>query len=322
MTALIETRRLRREYGTLVAVDAADLRIEGGQVVGLIGPNGAGKTTLLKMLATLLTPTDGEVFVAGLNARTEFLKIRRRLGYLPDFFNLYNDLTLLETLSFFADAYGVELGAIGERASQALRTVELSAKSGELVRNLSRGMTQRLGLATLLVRDPQVLLLDEPASGLDPLARMQLCKVIKRLRSEGRAVVVSSHILPELEEFCTNMIVMDRGRIVISGSVEETARKLKGGRAFAIGVKGDAGKARAVLERFPPVNVKVEEDGDLLVETADATFDETEMLQALVLAGVRVAKFCERRHGIEDVFMMVAGQGGEASEASGGEVAR
>lgn len=322
MDALIETRRLRREYGTLVAVEAADLRIEGGQVVGLIGPNGAGKTTLLKMLATLLTPTDGEVFVSGLNARTEYLKIRRSLGYMPDFFNLYNDLTLLETLAFFADAYGAEAGTIAESASQALRTVELHAKSGELVRNLSRGMTQRLGLATLLVRDAQVLLLDEPASGLDPLARLQLRNILKRLRSEGRAVVVSSHILPELEEFCTDMIVMDRGRIVVSGSVEEAARKLKGCRAFAIGVKGDAGKAKAVLERFPTVSVKVEENGELLVESADATFDETEMVQALVLAGVRVAQFCERRHGIEDVFMMVSGQITEVAEASCGEVER
>ena len=149
MTALIETRQLRREYGTLVAVAAADLCIRGGQVVGLIGPNGAGKTTLLRMLATLLTPTDGDVFIAGLDARTESLAIRQRLGFLPDFFNLYNDLTLLETLAFFADAYRVPAGAIAERAQQALRTVELQTKANELVRNLSRGMTQRLGLATL-----------------------------------------------------------------------------------------------------------------------------------------------------------------------------
>ena len=322
MAVVIETQRLRREYGTLVAVESADLRIEGGQVVGLVGPNGAGKTTLLKMLATLLTPTDGEVFIAGLNARTDFLNIRQRLGYMPDFFNLYHDLTLLETLAFFADAYGVEPGAIAERTAQTLRTVELQAKSGELVRNLSRGMTQRLGLATLLVRDPQVLLLDEPASGLDPLARMQLRNILKRLRSEGRAIVVSSHILPELEEFCTDMIVMDRGRIVVSGKVEETARKLKGGRAFVIGVKGDTGRAKAVLERFASASVKLEENGELLVESADDSLDETEMVHALVSAEVRVAKFCERRHGIQDVFMMVSGSGAETKESAGREVER
>ncbi len=320
MTALIETRRLRREYGTLVAVDAAELRIEGGQVVGLIGPNGAGKTTLLKMLATLLPPTDGEIFVTGLNARTEFLEIRRRLGYMPDFFNLYNDLTLLETLAFFADAYGVEHDAIAGRASHALRTVELHNKSGELVRNLSRGMTQRLGLATLLVHDPKVLLLDEPASGLDPLARMQLRDIIKRLREEDRAVVVSSHILPELEDFCSDIVVMDRGRIVVSGSVEETARKLKGGRTISIGVKGDAERAKAVLGRFASVGVTLQENNELLVEIADAAFDETELVQELVMAGVRVTRFYERRHGIQDVFMMVSGQGADAAEDSVEEV--
>lgn len=272
------------------------------------------------MLAPIVECRDMTLDPVGLNARTEFLKIRRRIGYMPDFFNLYNDLTLLETLVFFADAYGVESDAIAERASQALRTVELHSKSGELVQNLSRGMTQRLGLATLLVRDSPVLLLDEPASGLDPLARMQLRNILKRLRSEGRVVVISSHILPELEDFCTDIIVMDRGRIVVSGRVEEMARKLQGCRAFAIGVKGDVGMAKTVLERFATVSVKLEENGELLVEIADAAFDETKMVQALVLAGVRVAKFCERRHGITDVFMMVSGQGADAAEASAGEV--
>lgn len=316
MNALIEAHRLRREYGTLVAVEAADLFIEGGQVVGLIGPNGAGKTTLLKMLATLLTPTDGEVRIAGHDARTEFLKIRQCLGYMPDFFNLYNDLTLRETLIFFADAYGFPPETLAERAAQALRTVELHTKTNELVRNLSRGMTQRLGLATLLVRDPQVLLLDEPASGLDPLARMQLRDILKKLRSEGRAIVVSSHILPELEGFCTDMMVMDRGRIVVSGSVDETARKLKGGRVFAIAVRGDVQDAKTVLERFPDVRVTSEEDGELRVEVAKAGFDETGLVQALVQSGVRVAKFCEHRHGIEDVFMMVSGPGGDTAKSA------
>lgn len=319
MTALIEARKLRREYGTLVAVEAADLQIEGGQVVGLIGPNGAGKTTLLKMLSTLLVPTDGDVFVAGLNARTDYLQIRQRLGYLPDFFNLYSDLTLVETLMFFADAYDVPFDRRAACTEQALRTVELHSKSGELVRNLSRGMTQRLGLATLLVRDPQVLLLDEPASGLDPLARVQLRNILKRLRAEGRAVIVSSHILPELEDFCTDMIVMDQGRVVVSGKVSEMARKLKGNRAFVIGVKCPSAPARAVLEQFPAVRVLQEDADELLVETVDATFDETELVKALVIAGVRVALFRERRHSIEEVFMEVSGQASRAADATGEE---
>ncbi len=320
MTTLIETRRLRREYGTLVAVEAADLCIKGGQVVGLVGPNGAGKTTLLRMLATLLVPTDGELRIAGQDARTDFPDIRKRVGFMPDFFNLYSDLTLSETLRFFADAYGVPPETIPEQVRQTLQKVDLQSKANEMVRHLSRGMTQRLGLATLLVRDPQVLLLDEPASGLDPLARIQLRDTLKRLGSEGRAVVVSSHILPELEDFCTDMIVMDHGRIVVSGSVAEVALQFSCERTFAIGVKGDPRDAQTVIACFPGVRSKAGDDNELLVEVGDAVFDETELLKALVEAGVRVMKFCECRKGIEDVFMMVSGQPARPDDPSRGEV--
>ncbi len=316
MTEIIETHRLRREYGTLVAVDAADLRVESGQVVGLIGPNGAGKTTLLRMLATLLRPTDGDVRIAGYDARTEFLQIRRHLGFMPDFFNLYSDLTLRETLGFFADAYGVERHTIPKRIDETLHTVDLHAKGHELVRNLSRGMTQRLGLGTLLVRDPRVLLLDEPASGLDPLARMQLRDILRKLRNEGRTVVVSSHILPELEGFCTDMIVMDRGQIMASGSVEDIARKLKSGRTFVIGVKGSAEAAKAILEQSTELLVEAKADTELLVEVAESEFDESELVQILVQAGVRITKFCEQRHGIEDIFMMISGQNSQRTGTS------
>lgn len=310
----IETHGLRREYGTLVAVESADLRVQGGQVVGLIGPNGAGKTTLLRMLATLLLPTDGELRISGLDARVDFLKIRRRMGFLPDFFNLYNDLTPLETLAFFADAHGVARGDIASRADRALRTVDLMEKAHERVRHLSRGMTQRLGLAALLVRDPEVLLLDEPASGLDPLARVQLRDILKRLRAEGCAVIVSSHILPELEGFCTDLIVMDRGRIVVSGSVADMTRQKLGGRAFAICVKGNAESAKQTLERIPGARVTMEGDGELLAEVDDARFDETDMVRVLVQAGVSVSRFCERRRGIEDLFMQISGRAAGAAD--------
>ena len=308
MHAVIETSGLRREYGTLVAVESADLCIKGGQVVGLIGPNGAGKTTLLRMLATLLVPTDGMAKIAGYDARTDFTAIRQRIGFMPDFFNLYSDLTLAETLHFFADAYGVPAASIPERVHDTLQTVDLASKADEMVRNLSRGMTQRLGLATLLVRDPQVLLLDEPASGLDPLARLQLRDILKRLRAEGRAVIVSSHILPELEGFCTDMIVMDHGRIVVSGSVEEVARQMSSTRTFAVGVKAPSDNILGAISRFPDVQANPGENGEWLLQVGDATFDESELVKALVEAGVRVTKFSECRQGIEDVFMMVSGQ--------------
>jgi ABC-2 type transport system ATP-binding protein len=306
MGALIETHGLRREFGTLVAVSSANLCIHPGQVVGLIGPNGAGKPTLLRMLAGLLEPTDGTIQIAGIDSGGFPPAIRQRIGLMPDFFNLYSDLSLTETLHFFADAYGVSSDAIPGRVAETLEKVDLAGKSHEMVRNLSRGMTQRLGLATLLVRDPEVLLLDEPASGLDPKARMQLRDILKRLRAEGRAIIVSSHILPELEGFCTDMVVMNHGRIMVSGSVAEAARALTAGRMFSVCMKDKGADIEKVIARYPSMSVKPGEEQEWLIEMQDAAFDESELLSALVAAGLRVTKFCECRHGIEDVFMMIS----------------
>ena len=251
---------------------------------------------------------DGTAKITGYDARTHSTEIRQRIGFMPDFFNLYSDLTLTETLVFFADAYGVPETEIPQRVRETLETVDLAEKSSEMVRNLSRGMTQRMGLATLLVRDPQVLLLDEPASGLDPLARRQLRDILKRLQSQGRAVIVSSHILPELEGFCTDMIVMDHGRIVVSGSVGEVARQISSVRSFSIGVKDPAVDLQLVFAPFAEVDAQREESGLWLIQVGDAAFDESELVKTLVEAGVRVTKFAECRQGIEDVFMMVSGQ--------------
>lgn len=306
MTAVVDTQSLRKEYGALVAVRDVELRIEKGEVLGLVGPNGAGKTTLLRMLATLIRPTRGTAQVLGHDILRDYLDVRRRIGFMPDFFNLYNDLTLEECLTFFSSAYRVPKADIPARVSSALEYVKLEAKRGERIGHLSRGMTQRLGVACMLVHDPDLLLLDEPASGLDPQARIQLRTVLHRLASDGKTVVISSHILTELDELCSDLCIMDRGRIVERGSVSEITTKAAG-----------ATQVEATLRKPDPGAVEVAcalafaaaatLDGNvLLVTMPDGPEELAALNRALVAAGIDVIGLATREHSLESVFMEIA----------------
>jgi ABC-2 type transport system ATP-binding protein len=315
---VVETQALTRAFGSLTAVDRLDLTVGPAQVVGLIGPNGAGKTTLLRMMATLLPPTRGSLRVLGTDAATGYLAIRRRIGFLPDFFNLYNDLTLRECLRFFANAYGVHPPSVEERVSDTLKFVELTDKADDRVRHLSRGMVQRLGLATLMVRDPDLYLLDEPASGLDPKARIQLRIVLKRLRDTGRTIIVSSHILPELSDFCTHVAIMDRGRLAVQGEIAVVARQALGGRRIEIGFLGGGERAAAAVAGMPGFAVVETSPERLVVETAQPAEAVAALNRALVEAGVPVVRLTETRTNLEDIFMKVAGGQPEAPSLAEG----
>jgi ABC-2 type transport system ATP-binding protein len=304
----LETHNLRKEFGTLVAVDDLNLSVEPGQVLGLIGPNGAGKTTLLRMLATLLRQTDGTASILGHDIRRDYLEIRKHLGFLPDFFGLYSDLTLAECLAFFARAYGVPAGEIPTRVNAALDHTELQAKRDAFVRHLSRGMVQRLGVGALMVHDPRLYLLDEPASGLDPKARIQLRNVLRRLSSEGRSVVISSHILTELSGFCTHIAIMDRGRLVVHGEVDQIQRELAGARRVTITVLDRVDTAATIIKAFPDTEL-------ISVENTTLTADMKTGLEALaglnarlVNEGVPVIGFAEAQADLEDLFMQISGQ--------------
>ena len=218
---ILEINNIRKEYGTVVAVNDVSFSMAPGQVLGLIGPNGAGKTTLLRILATVLRPTSGSVKLLGYDLKKQYLKIRKNIGYLPDFFNLYNDLTLRECLDFFARAYKVKVKSIPDRIDEVLSYIELSNKQNDLIRHLSRGMVQRMGVGALLVHNPDLFLLDEPASGLDPKARIHLREILKKLANEGKTIIISSHILTELSGFCTHIALMNDGKIVMHGAVDE-----------------------------------------------------------------------------------------------------
>jgi ABC-2 type transport system ATP-binding protein len=219
--SIIEATGLRKEYGTRAAVRDVDFRIEAGQVVGLIGPNGAGKTTLLRMLATLLPPSRGEVKILGLEVGKDFLEIRKRIGHLPDIFQLYRDLTLRECLRFFAEAYGVRREVREEKIQETLGFVELEKKQDERIHSLLREEVQRMGLATLRVRDPELYLLDEPGGRQDPQDRISWRDMLKKLSGSGKTVLIASDRLMEWMEFCSHMLIMSKGQIVCRGPVRE-----------------------------------------------------------------------------------------------------
>src|SRR5258705_235695 len=227
MTAIVEARGLLKRYDGTLAVAGVDLSIGEGEIFGLVGPNGAGKTTMLRMLATLLAPTAGDAEIAGESIRRNPQAVRRVLGYMPDAFGVYDDMKVWEYLDFFGRCYGLGPAQRKRMIGDLLELVDLASRRDSYVHGLSRGMQQRLCLAHALVHDPQVLLLDEPASGLDPRARVELRELLRELRSMGKTVVISSHILPELEELCTSVAIVDRGQVLAQGRVAEIERRLR-----------------------------------------------------------------------------------------------
>ncbi len=290
----------------MVAVDDVSFSAQAGQVIGLIGPNGAGKTTLLRMLATLLPPTDGTATICQADLRKKPLSIRHSIGYLPDFFNLYPDLTLWECLDFFARAYHVPAQEIPGRVDAALTYVTLDSKKDNLIRHLSRGMVQRLGLATLLVREPTVFLLDEPASGLDPMARIQLRDILRRLGREGKTIIISSHILTELSGFCTHLAIMNCGRLLMYGSVEEIERRIVGQHAVTVKVLGDTAKAEQVLREIEGLEINTADDGAITVNGVDGPASAARINRSLVTAGIEVAELARQKTSLEDLFMTLS----------------
>ena len=233
---MIETRDLTKMYGDLYALNRLSIKLERGDVYGFIGPNGAGKTTTMRILATLLNPTWGEASVCGYSIYNGAKEIRRLIGYMPDFFGVYDDMKVIEYLEFFAAAYRIKGPERRKKCDQVLDLVDLGYKRDALVTSLSRGMTQRLGLARVLLHEPQVLLLDEPASGLDPRARIEMRGLLKELRNMGKTILVSSHILPELADICNKIGIIERGKLLFDGDVQSAIRRVRQHTVFDVAV--------------------------------------------------------------------------------------
>lgn len=305
---ILQIDNIRKEFGTLVAVNDVTMSIEQGHVVGLIGPNGAGKTTLLRILATLLRPTDGNATILGYALRKDYLQIRQHLGFLPDFFNLYNDLTLQECLEFFARAYRVESKLIPERIDTVLKFIDLEDKRNSFIRHLSRGMVQRMGVGVLLVHEPEVLLLDEPASGLDPNQRIKLREVLKRLSTEGKTTIISSHILTELSGLCSHIAIMNKGKIILYGAVDEIQQKIIGSRNVTITVLDNCGKATNLIKEFPNTEIINVQNNTIIVEMSASLEELAELNANLVNNNIKVVAFCEKETDLEDIFMKVSAE--------------
>ncbi|HVA44777.1 MAG TPA: ABC transporter ATP-binding protein [Pirellulales bacterium] len=300
---MIETRDLTKVYGDLHAISHLDIKLDAGDVFGFIGPNGSGKTTTMKILATLLNPTWGEAYVCGHSIYTHPKEIRRLIGYMPDFFGVYDDMKVIEYLEFFAAAYRIKGAKRRKVCDEVLDLVDLGYKRQALVTSLSRGMTQRLGLARVLLHDPQVLLLDEPASGLDPRARIEIRQLLKELRKMGKTIMVSSHILPELADICNKIGIIERGVLEVNSDVEEVMRRVRRQPILKIGVVGDNASAARLLETQPNVENVSATNGVMTVKLAAGSQDYSHLPTALIGAGFRLTLFKEEEVNLETAFM-------------------
>jgi ABC-2 type transport system ATP-binding protein len=303
---MIETRDLTKKYGDLYALDRLSLKLEQGDVFGFIGPNGAGKTTTMRILATLLNPSWGEASVCGYSIYTGSKEIRRAIGYMPDFFGVYDDMKVIEYLEFFAAAYRIKGPERRKKCEQVLELVDLGYKRDALVTSLSRGMTQRLGLARVLLHEPQVLLLDEPASGLDPRARIEMRELIKELRGMNKTIMVSSHILPELADICNKIGIIERGKLLFNGDVESAIRQVRQKHVFLVSVGKDQNELAAKkLESFPEVELVelLNQADSVKVTLRDGREDGSFLPERLIQEGYKLRSFKEEEIDLEDVFM-------------------
>ena len=300
---MIKTQDLTKVYGELRAIDNLTLQLDQGDVFGYIGPNGSGKTTTMRILATLLQPTWGEAYVCDYSIYTHPKEIRRLIGYMPDFFGVYDDMKVIEYLEFFAAAYRIRGAKRRQVCDAMLALVGLDYKRGALVTSLSRGMTQRLGLARVLLHDPQVLLLDEPASGLDPRARIEIRSLLKELRAMGKTIMVSSHILPELADVCNKIGIIERGKLLVSADVTDVMRQVRRQPVVQIGIAGEPDGAAKLLQQHPTVEKVDLRNGRLFATLREGTRDYSDLPTLLVEAGYRLTVFKEDEINLETAFM-------------------
>ena len=328
---MIETINLTKRYAELIALDSLNLSIEAGDCFGFIGPNGAGKSTTIKILATLLKPSSGQAMVDGLTVGYQNRLIRPIIGYVPDFMGAYEDMVVTEYLEFFAACYNINGRERKKVVGDVLDLTDLNYKATAEVNTLSRGMQQRLSIARVLLHDPKVLLMDEPASGLDPRARIEIRELLKELKRMGKTIIISSHILPELADFCNTVGIIERGKLLFSGTVAETMRRAKVGNVVHVAVADRTQAAAQLLAKLagvskvtitdPPPGMRggggsgggggglngnaAAGDGRMInvVFDPDAKTDITDVPNLLVNNGFRITTFTEEAVNLETAFM-------------------
>ncbi|NLN64441.1 MAG: ABC transporter ATP-binding protein [Clostridiaceae bacterium] len=306
---MVHVDNLTKRFRGTLAVDRLTMQIPTGEIYGFVGANGAGKTTTMRIIAGLLKPTSGKVYVNGVDVSKEPLEVKRNIGYMPDFFGVYDDLKVSEYMNFYAGLQGISKSKTAELADSLLQLVRLTEKREAYVDSLSRGMKQRLCLARSLIHDPKFLILDEPASGLDPRARVEMKEILKELRSMGKTVLISSHILPELSELCTAIGIIDSGRLVASGSVSEVVEKMSQSGRVKIKVADREEEAVKVMMEMPGIGSISSVAGVIEVNVSGGNEEYVRILRTLVEKDIPVISFQPIEGSLESVFMHLTERG-------------
>lgn len=302
---MLELRNIKKTYGNYHALNGLDLSIPKGSLFGLVGPNGAGKTTAIKIISGLLLPDSGEVVVDGIDALSGRDKVNEIIGYVPDSFGIYDNLTVSEYMEFFAAAYGMEGLKARKRCTNLLGQVGLEDKTDFHVNALSRGMQQRLCLARALIHDPELLIMDEPTSGLDPRTRFEFKELIRDLHDAGKTILVSSHILSELSQICTDIGIMENGSMVLSGGMEDIMTRIESSNPIRIVIMNGVRDTIAILKRNPSVKT-ISQNGKMFVVNFDGTReDEAALLEQLISADIPVREFVREPGSLESYFMQI-----------------
>ena len=302
---MLEIKDLHKTYGKFHALDGLDLSIEDGELFGFVGSNGAGKTTTIKIMTGLLKPDQGVVELDGKNMLTDTLDLRRRIGYVPDHFGLYDNLKVSEYMEFFAACYHLEGFAARKRASSLLEQVGLGERMDAFVDGLSRGMQQRLCLARALIHDPELLIMDEPTAGLDPRTHLEFRQMVWELHEQGKTILLSSHNLAELSELCTDIGIIDQGRMILEGNIQDILSRVNASNPLVISVYSNMEKALSILKSHPCVRTISMREKDICVRFAGDARDEAVLLQQLIDSDVLVNGFTREKGSLETVFMQL-----------------
>ncbi len=300
----VQIHDLSRTYGNMTALSGLSLTVNRADLFGFIGSNGAGKTTTLRILATFLTPSSGRAEVLGHDVVRQADRVRHLIGYMPDFFGVYKDMEVTEYLDFFGACYKIPAAAREKTVSDVLELVGLSEKKGALIGALSRGMQQRLGLARVLIHDPQLLLLDEPASGLDPRARIEMMAILQELQRMGKTIIISSHILSELQTLCNRCAIIERGKLIYSGPVQGVREQMSETRVMWVRATPEA-TALHLLQQCPAVHHTEVIEGRIKVTLVSHDTDPAILAETLVKGGARLTEFRDDEMGLEEVFLQV-----------------
>ncbi|HEY5910586.1 MAG TPA: ABC transporter ATP-binding protein [Verrucomicrobiae bacterium] len=301
----VQTYGLTRLFGNIAALSGLDLLVHKGDLFGFIGSNGAGKTTTLRILATFLAPSSGSAQILGHDVVRDADAVRHVIGYMPDFFGVYKDMEVTEYLDFFGACYKIPTAQREKTVNDVLELVGLSEKKGSLIGALSRGMQQRLGLARVLIHDPQLLLLDEPASGLDPRARIEMMAILQELQRLGKTIIISSHILSELQTLCNRVAIIEKGKLIYSGPVQGVRDQMSQGRVVWVRVSSDQAQAMELLKARPEITEVANVDGEIKITLASHDTDHSIVAEVLVRGGARLIELREDEIGLEEVFMRV-----------------